>query len=295
MSRSREMWDIAHEWAYDTDGKGIGAGANILYGNGCIYSYGKHFMIARHVKNEKGEQAVLFTERTYGNTTAKHIAAVENAVSHLHLIFVADPALSKEELFDNWHVQMVNIAHHLEQAKKPGKYVLQITEVFSEAKRYADFFGYALPTSLVDMGTVSGLEQFQAHLKAEKMAQEAKEAQEHRKQEKLHSLKLKAWRAFEISNFYGRDGWDYLRCNVRTCEIETTQQVNIPLDAGKGLYQIIRVTIAKGGCTDCGFLFMGKYPVLEINKKFIRVGCHQISLKEINRFANQQGWLLPSL
>jgi hypothetical protein len=102
MNSSRAMWDIAHEWANDWDGKGIGAAANILYGNGCIYSYGDHFMIARHVQNDKGERAVLFTGRTYSQTTAKHIKAVENASSHLTKIYVADPALGKEELFDNW-------------------------------------------------------------------------------------------------------------------------------------------------------------------------------------------------
>jgi hypothetical protein len=290
MNTKTAMRDIAHEWAHDGDGKGIGAAANILYANGCIYSYGNHFMIAKHVRNDKSERGVLFTQRSYSNTTAKHIKAVEYASSHLHLIFVADPALTKEELFDNWHVQMVNIAHHLEQAKKPGKYVLQIQEVFNEAKKYADFFGYALPTSLVDMGTVSGLEAFQAHLRAEKKAQELQQAKQDKKQAKLHQQKLEAWRAFESTNFYGRDGWDYLRCNIRTCSIETTQQVSIPLDAGQAFYRIIQTTIAKGGCKDCGFLFMDKYPVLEINKAFIEVGCHKIYLKEINRFANQQGW-----
>src|ERR1700744_5453986 len=121
MSSKTAMWDIAHEWAYDSEGKGIGTAANILYANGIIYSYGSHFVIAKHVRNGKGERAVLFTERTYSQTTAKHISAVEGAVSHLNLIFVPDPALSHEELFDNWHVQMVNIAHHLEGAKRPGK------------------------------------------------------------------------------------------------------------------------------------------------------------------------------
>ncbi|MGZ3812289.1 MAG: hypothetical protein ACXVJN_11125 [Mucilaginibacter sp.] len=290
MSRGREMWDLAHEWAHDWDGKGIGAGANILYAGGCIYSYGSHFMIARHVRNDKGERAVLFTERTYSNTTAKHIRAVEDAVSHLHLIYVSDPALDKEALFNDWHVQMVNIAHHLEQAKRPGKLVLQIKDVFEQAKRYADFFGYALPAALVDMGAVSSLEQFIEHLQAERKLREAEEAKQAKKQAKLHQQKLKAWRAFETTNFYGRDGWDYLRCNARTCQIETTQQVDIPLETGQSFYRVITDTIARGGCKDCGFLFMDKYPVLEINEAFIEVGCHKITLKEINRFANQQGW-----
>lgn len=290
MSRSREMWDLAHEWANDEDGKGIGACANILYAGGCIYSYSSNFMIARHVTNGKGERAVLFTERTYSNTTAKHVKAVKNAVSHIDIIYVPDPAQEKEALFNEWHLRMMDIAKLLANAGKPGRYVLQIKEVFEQAKRYADFFGYALPTALVDMGAVSSLEEFQAHLQAERELREAEKAKEAKRQAKLHAQKLKAWRAFELSNFYGRDGWDYLRCNVRTCEIETTQQVSIPLDDGQAFYKVVKVTIAKGGCRDCGMLFMGHYPVLEINKAFIRVGCHKISMKEIDRFANQQGW-----
>lgn len=284
------MWDIAHEWAYDSEGKGIGAAANILYANGAIYSYGSHFVIAKHIKNANGERAILFTERTYSQTTAKHISAVESAVSHLNLIFVPDPALGHEELFDNWHVQMVNIAHHLEGTKKPGKYILQIQQVFNEAKKYAEFFNYPLPASLVDMGMVSCLEQFQAHLVAEKEAIAIEEAKKNQKAKKLHDQKLKAWRLFEITNFHGRDGWDYLRFNNRTGNIETTQQVDIPFDEGKAFYYAVRTTIAKGGCSDCGMLFMDKYPVLDINKVFIQVGCHKISLKEINLFAKQQGW-----
>jgi len=290
MSSKSAMWDIAHEWACDSEGKGIGAAANILYANGVIYSYGSHFVIAKHVKNGKGERAILFTERSYSQTTAKHISAVESAVSHLNLIFVPDPALCHEELFDNWHVQMVNIAHHLEGAKKPGKYILQIKQVFSAAKKYAEFFNYPLPTSLVEMGMVKCLEQFQANLVAEKEAIAIEEAKMNQKAKKLHEQKLKAWRLFEITNFYGRDGWDYLRFNNRTGNIETTQQVDITLDAGKAFYELVTDTIEKGGCTDCGMLFLDKYPVLDINKVFIQVGCHKISLKEINLFAKQQGW-----
>jgi hypothetical protein len=262
----------------------------MLYAGGCIYSYGSHFIIAKHVKNNQGERAVLFTERTYSQTTAKHISAVEHAVSHLNLIFVPDPALSKEELFDVWHVQMVNIANHLEGAKRPGKFILQIQTVFNAVKKYADFFGYTLPTSLVDMGMVSSLEKFQAHLVAEKIANELEEQKKRKQAGKLHAQKLKAWRAFEMTNFYGRDGWDYLRFNSKTGQIETTQQIQIPVDIGKAFYEVVKVTIEKGGCTDCGMKFMAEYPVLDINKLFIRVGCHKISLKEINHFAKQQGW-----
>jgi hypothetical protein len=291
MSSKTAMWDIAHEWAHDSDGKRIGAAANVLYANSCIYSYGSHFMIARHVRNDDGERAVLFTERTYSQTTAKHISAVENAVSHLNLIFVPDPALSKEELFDIWHVQMVNIARHLEGAKRPGKYILQIQTVYNSAKKYADFFCYSLPATIEDMGKVSDMQKFQAHLAAEKVANELAEVQKRKKAEKLHRQKLKAWRDFEITNFYGRDGWDYLRYNIRAGVIETTQQVNIPLETGKAFFEVVKDTIPKGGCIDCGMLFMNEYPVLDINKLFIRVGCHKISFKEINLFAGKQGWL----
>jgi hypothetical protein len=291
MSVRTECWDIAHEWANRQDGSGIGAGGNMLYGGGCVYSYGDHFIIAKHVKNEAGERAVLFTERTYSQTTAKHIAIVRNASSHLNIIHVADPALTHEEVFADWKQRIITIAEKLAQAKRPQKYATLIADLYSEAQRYADFFGQAIPEQLAQAGNIRNSEQFADYLAKDREERAIEQAKQKKRSQKLQQAKLKAWRAFETNSFISADGWDYLRCNVNTCEVETTQQITFSLYEGKALFSFISDTIAKGGCTDCKETFLGQYPIIEVSKDQIRIGCHKVAIKEINRFADQQGWL----
>lgn len=177
MSVKNDCWNIAHEWANRQDKSGIGAGGNMLYGGGCIYSYGDHFVIACHVTNDKGERAVLFTEWTYSQTTAKHIAIVKGASSHLNMIYVADPALSKDELFTDWRGRIIAVAEKLAKAKRPQKYATEIEQLYSEAQRYADFFGYEIPELLAEAGNIRNSRQFTDYLAKDKAEREAEEAE----------------------------------------------------------------------------------------------------------------------
>ena len=290
MSVKNDCWDIAHEWANRQDGTGIGAGGNMLYGGGCLYSYGEHFIIARHVTNEKGERAVLFTERTYSQTTAKHIAIARGASSHLNVIYVADPALTKDELFTEWRGRIITVAEKLSEAKRPQKYATEIENLYHEAGRYADFFGYEMPELLVQAGNIRNSEQFSAYLAKDRAERKAEEAAYNKRLKTAQKLKLKAWRAFENNSFMTLDGWDYLRFDKKHGEIETTQRVTFSLDEGKSLYHFIQATLAKGNYADSSEQFLGQYPIIEINGAYIRIGCHKVAQKEINRFAKQQGW-----
>jgi hypothetical protein len=290
MSVKNDCWDIAHEWANRQGGSGIGAGGNMLYGGGCIYSYGDHFMVARHVSNDKRERAVLFTERKYSQTTAKHIAIVRDASSQLNVIYVADPALSKDDLFTNWRERIMTIAEKLADAKRPQKYATEIENLYHEAERYADFFGYEIPELLAEAGNIRNGEQFADYLAKDKAEREAEEAAYNKRLKKAQTQKLKEWRVFKNNSLGSLDGWDYLRYDVQTCEIETTQRVSFSLDEGKALYRFIETTIAKGSYADSSEQFLGQYPIIEINKAYIRIGCHKVAQKEIERFAKQQGW-----
>jgi len=290
-----DIYDVAHDWANRTDNNASASSANLFFAGGAIYSYGDHFMIAKHVWNEQGEHAVLFTERTYSRTTSKHVAIVNSASSHVTKLFVPDPASTKEELFDSWHAAIITVAHHLGLARKPEKYVLQIQQIFSEAKRYADFFGYALPEQLIEAGNIQNLAGFASHLQKERALQNAKQERERKRRLLAQQKHLKDWRSFKIGYLRTYDGLDYLRFDVKTGQVETTQDVKFPLSAGHQLYQFVMTINAQGGCTNCDKLFLDKYTVYEVNKNFIRVGCHQVTLKEIKSFAKQQGWAQPIL
>ena len=290
MYSRMDIYDVAHEWANRTDNNASASSANLFFAGGAIYSYGDHFMIAKHVWNEQGEHSVLFTERTYSKTTSKHVSIVASASSHLTKLYVPDPALTKEELFENWREAIVKVAHHLGTARKPEIYLLEMRQIFLRAKSYAAFFGYELPQELVKVAGVENLSQFADYLKEERELREAREKKEQRKRLTAQKKQLQDWRVFKKDYLRTYDGLDYLRFNVKTGQVETTQGVRFPVSAGYQLYQFVLTTNAKGGCTNCDRIFLDKYTVYEVNKKFIRVGCHQVTIKEIKLFAKQQGW-----
>lgn len=64
------------------EGKTIGYARNMFIDSDTIYSYGYHFPIARMTKqkDEDGKTIVLFTNRGYSNTTAKHKSHVYSAL-----------------------------------------------------------------------------------------------------------------------------------------------------------------------------------------------------------------------
>jgi len=290
MSVKTDCWDVAHEWANRPDGSGIGAGGNMLYGGGAIYSYGDHFMIARHVSNDKGERAILFTERKYSQTTAKHIAIVRDASSHLDKLHVADPALDKDELFNDWRERIVAIAEKLAVAQRPQKLATEIEKLYHQAERYADFFGYEMPELLVSAGNIRNSETFADYVAKDKAERDAECLAQRKQLHKAQAQRLKDWRAFKNKGIGSLDGWDYLRFIEQTCEVETTQQVTFTLFDAKALYRFIEETMAKGSYTGNSEKFLGQYPIIEINKAYIRIGCHKVAIKEINRFADQRGW-----
>ena len=290
MNRRMDIYDVAHDWANRTDNNASASSANLFFAGGAIYSYGDHFMIAKHVWNEQGEHAVLFTERTYSRTTSKHVEIVARASSHLTKIFVPDPASTKYELFESWHASIHEVANYLGTARKPEKYLLQIQQLFNKAKRYADFFGYELPEQLVALASIQNFDGFVVHLKKEREIQEAKEEKQRKQRLSVQKKQLKDWRSFQRNDLRTYDGLDYLRFDVKTGQVETTQGVKFPLSAGHQLYQFVIAANNNGGCTNCGELFLDKYTIAEVNKKFIRIGCHQVTLKEIKSFAKQHGW-----
>lgn len=86
---------VAHLWANKAQGEARNSG-NFFFSGDTIYSYGYHFPIAKHMAGSQGENGVLFTERTYSNTTATHIQVVRQAANHLNIIYCFNPDASNE-------------------------------------------------------------------------------------------------------------------------------------------------------------------------------------------------------
>ncbi len=84
--------EIAHIWAAQQQTEGRTSCGNFYFRNQTVFSYGSHFPIAVIVGND-----VIFTMRSYSNTTAKHIGKVRRAVSHKNIIWCYDIPVDYKE------------------------------------------------------------------------------------------------------------------------------------------------------------------------------------------------------
>ena len=288
--------EVAHLWANQLQRNARTPGTGSLFFEGdTIYSYGYHFRIAKHVTNSKGETAILFTERGYSNSTAKHISTVRNA-THGNIISVStldsdSYDATPDAIFNKWRDTAENIAIKLKTARKPEIYLNQLNNLKYTVTRYSRFFDLEVPTDLYYILNVVNKDQYLGYEDAKnKAAAELKDRQKREaiKQTEEQIKKFKDFKANEVrTRAYG---FDYLRFNVETNRVETSQYVQIPAEIAKNFYRLVLDKISNGGCNNCDTILMDRYRVTEINKNFIKVGCHTIEIKEIKALTKKLGW-----
>ena len=283
---------VAHLFANQSQSNARTPGTGSLFFEGdTIYSYGRHFKIAKHVTNDKGENAILFTERSYSVSTAKHISTVRNAV-HGNIISVSTlDGYGTESVFQAWYNQGEAIAAKLKTARKPEIYLNQLNNLKYTVSRYAQFFGYEIPSDLFYVLNIVNKEQFAGLEAAKKEA--AEYAAERLKREKAKETdgQIIRFREFKSNEVRARGyGVDYLRFNAETNRVETSQYIQIPAAIAQNFYRTVLDTISAGGCLNCNISLMDRYDVKEITKQYIVVGCHKIEIKEIKALTKKLGW-----
>jgi hypothetical protein len=269
--------EVAHLFANQHQTEAYNQGRSLYFHGKSIYSYGSHFCIARHVENEAGERALLFTTRDYSNTTAKHISIVHAATSHKNRIYCSNPTGTHEENFKAWTTEAEGDIKKLQNARKPEIYIGYLQGIANKAQRYADYFGLAIPPTLAAALEVTTKAETLQYM--ERKAEAIKEEEKRKAKEKAakHLKELKDFRAGKVSRLYNRAGLDYLRKDAEG--FTTSQGVKIPLAVGLRLYN--NLDNMKPGDA---FL---SYEVRHIDNKMLVVGCHQITRKEIDKVVNQ--------
>lgn len=269
MKKVHTPQNVAHLFANQLQSEARTQTNNFYFFNDKIYSYGSHFVIAKHYN-----WILLFTELRYSNTTAKHINHVLNASNHKEKVFCAHPNGSHDQNFNHWIREAEKNIDKLIRAKKVIIYLYQLDLIRDKAEKYAKVFGISIPMELEKVLNVADKDQASEY---ESKKAEYLEAEKKRKENQLkkdHAKELKKWRNFETTSLYLRNGFDYLRYNKDKKRFETSQRVEIPFEIGKRIYQNLVDNIP--------FEKVLEYSVEEINKTFIQVGCHKITLKEIN-------------
>ena len=292
---------VAHIWANQSQLNASNSGHNFYCEGKTIYSYGSHFPIATIIENPKTLRRVcLFTNRTYSNTTSKHIAMARQA-NHLPLVYMEnvpcgydltnvftkkiDSDFHKKNIAAWEYDLKVNFAK-LETARKKEIYLDKIAITTGEINKYLEFFGLKAPKILKELLQNANPEKYQAYLQKESKRIKAEQLKKTKLRLAAFAESVTKWRNFETHRLFDRVDYDFLRYNSENNRIETSQQVQIPLEIAKRFYTQIKEVISNGGCDNgkCEGvlgLFMGEFEIKEINANFIHIGCHKILMSEI--------------
>ena len=279
--------DTAHAWAHKT-GTNQNA-SSMYYRDDVIYSYGEHFPMARHVNG-----TVLFTTRTYSNSTSKHLSRTWSACHHLDPIRVDNVmATTKAEHLVNIKAGMVDASDLVEKAGRArtrgDSYRTNATRVLSSMERYAGLF---LPRHKFNFD-IDGV-------MAERKKLEEKEARRDRREqralEKRLVVEIEEWKTGERGMLSSRVDRVFLRTAPRiegdreVKIIETSHGANIPYEAGERCFRFAIARRKKGWRRNGDQFKIGVYDLDAVNEHGIVAGCHRVDWQEIERFAKQEEW-----
>jgi hypothetical protein len=272
-------------WAHQSQESARNASGNFFFDGPLIFSYGRHFPIAKHIKY-RGRAAVLFTLRTYSNTTANHCSFVRRSIpAGVQVFNVPDPcAKGNEEALASYAERIEEGALKALRARSRKDWLAtQLADLVNEANAYAQFFG------LKSKFTIPQEESLRQALANEKEAR-AKERQ--RKAEYAERVRLantqhiRDWQS-GISNHIPWNLPDtYLRKEGE--EIVTSHGARVPLEHALKLLALLR---SGADYRHNGHTFhVGEFKLDSIAGDTVTIGCHAIQRTEIERLAIELGY-----
>lgn len=297
---------VAHLWANQVQDEARNPRKTFYFEYNTIYSYGGHFPIA--VIDKQDSNIVYFTTRGYSPTTSGHISIVRYAANHKTFIYCKNPDQASRgyhaENIADFESNAKSIAQSLPNSRKPEIYLNKIAQERETLKKYAEHFNldltsYNLKFIYIESkdGGAKATEQELKEREERRLKAEERERERQAERLKEHKKNVIKWRKFagkyenQTAHLYSREERiDYLRHNTVTNRIETSQGIEVPLEYAKKFYLQVLEIVANGTCDICGTQFLNAYEIKEINKDFIQIGCHKITIKEIKALAKQLNW-----
>jgi len=302
--RKKHVFDtgqVPHLWAHRTQEEARNRQGNLYFTGDTIYSYGSHFPIARHVVNEAGDRAVLFTTATYSVTTSSHCSAVRSAIPSgmqvFHVPNVCPGRYSGRGLVADDHAgNLADYAERIEKhvitsARARSSYAKEWNHEHAaclrdEAFAYCAFFGLPVPNipevPEINSEALTAIRKREAKRAAEKAEQTKRERAEALVRQQELIVKWRAGQYFGC--FYDVPAMLRIACD----EVQTSRGARFPIShAKRGLAFVRRVrecgqAYVRNGHT----IHLGPYAIDRIEPDgTVKAGCHVVSWEEIERLA----------
>lgn len=283
--------DVIHRFANLDERKfeAQGRAGNVYFEYGVLYSYGRHFAIAKYIE-QKDKLYVLFSTDSYSISTSSHQNQAKSALNHYTLVFVPSASNTPRENFDAWKYQAKEILSKLAKAKKPMIYLDQLEMLAAEVKTYTEIFKQKTPKELKRLLEVKDTDEYKEIAAKQQKAHDASVKRAEAKLKAEHLENLEKWRKGEGRYLARHGNFDYLRFNAKENRIETSQAVQIPYTAAKRFFETLQTCRKNQDFQPCiGAEIIG-FELKEMTAEFIRVGCHRIGFDEIDVIARQLNW-----
>lgn len=248
------------------------SGSMFFYG-AKIYSYGYHYLLAEFIDNE----SILINDIGYSNTTSKHISLVMSATSHKRQFFITETDLTKV------HNTITSYLQKLPKARVNKEYYLKvILKLFKNLNEYLEYT--KTKTKVSKLPKYKEIKTIAQRLETEKetILKEVAELNKRKAQREKEKQKeqIELWRNNEL-RYLNKLSHSLLRLSLDKKQIETSGGVNIETKKAKVLYKLI-----EAGKDIKGFK-LDYYTVIGIQDNILKIGCHNIPLKEVETIGKQ--------
>lgn len=296
--------ELAHVWAQQNQSEG--RANNMFFDGASIFSYGRHFEIARFAKSD----VVLFNARTYSSSTSKHQSYTRRAITNKTVFFVPS-------MFDhntNVASMITDFTNSILELKRGHSYIQSrydgLNHSIDNAERYLKTF--LKDIALKNRGLIRGMRKRLAKeitpewLAAKLERAKVLEARAAIRYEQKRAADAVRWEAERIERekrdaerlieekeelakwLNGEDVRSYfsgpIQLRIKGDEIQTTGGANVPLiEARKFWHALQRRENVVG-------MRLGHYTVDELDGDTLRVGCHNIPVREVVRMARALKW-----
>ena len=142
-----------------------GRGSNIFFEEATLYSYGKHFTIAKIATAKNGESVIFMTDASNSMSTNKHIRFTRQAIRNTErrVVYCNDPSATNEttSAFSTnlsamkREIGAVAVKHN--KARKPELYAGTIMHLAQKARIYCEVLQLKVPNwALIPDGIEAG-------------------------------------------------------------------------------------------------------------------------------------------
>lgn len=300
--------EVFHLWAAQSQSEARQAGSrtrSFFEGKSC-YSYGRHYEVARLVKIN-GVQCALINRDGYSSTTGKHISEASNAVSHMPQINVSSAFDWKrglvsmqddliDSLFNNlnrigvWKGLKAFDKYERESFEKfnklckivgmpqlqlfPNKETVKVIDQYIKFRlnRATELAAYKLTPEYLEKQTKAQLAEAErdARKQAERLVLQRIEAE---KRAISDPLEVEAWkRGGPFTNAVRSLHPQLIR--IVGNEVQTSNNATVPLsDACRALMHIENRKLKQGDK-------IGNFEFTSLKGDIVKIGCHEISLEQ---------------